>query len=161
MGTLTHVICETLKRSAGVDSLHVPYRGGAEALSDFLAGVTQIHSEPNVMPHFKTGKVKLLAIADRERHSDYPNVPLISELYPEIDVVGWFGLFAPVGTPPAIVARVNAEMNAIAKMPEIKAQFHALALRATSGPPEALAALLKTDYERYGRLIKEINLRLE
>lgn len=161
LGTLTHVICETLKRSAGVDSLHVPYRGGAEALSDFLAGVTQIHSEPNVMPHFKTGKVKLLAIADRERHPDYPNVPLISELYPEIDVVGWFGLFAPVGTPPAIVARVNAEMNAIAKMPEIKAQFHALALRATSGPPEALAALLKTDYERYGRLIKEINLRLE
>lgn len=148
-------------RSAGVDNLHVPYRGGAEALNDFLAGVTQIHSEPNVMPHIKAGKVKLLAIADRERHPDYPNVPLISELYPEINVVGWFGLFAPVGTPSAIIMRLNAEMNAIAKLPEIRAQFQGLALRPAVGPPEALAALLKGDYERYGRLIKEINLRLD
>ena len=161
LGPLTHVICESLKRSAGVDNLHVPYRGGAEALNDFLAGVTQIHSEPNVMPHFKTGKVKLLAIADRQRHPDYPDVPLISELYPDITIVGWFGLFAPVGTPSAIITRMNAEMNVIASMPEVRAQFQALALRATVDPPEALAALLKADYQRYGRLIEEINLRLD
>ena len=100
LGTFTHLICETLKSNAGIDNLHVPYRGGADALNDFLAGVTQIHSEPNVMPHVKAGKAKLLAIADRERHPDYPNVPLISEDFPEIGIVGWFGLFAPTGTSP-------------------------------------------------------------
>ena len=65
LGTLTHVICESLSRSAGIDNLHVPYRGGADALNDFLAGIMQIHSEPNVLPHVKAGKAKLLAIADR------------------------------------------------------------------------------------------------
>ncbi len=161
LGTLTHVICESLSRSAGIDNLHVPYRGGADALNDFLAGIMQIHSEPNVLPHVKAGKAKLLAIADRQRHPDYPDVPLISEAYPEINIVGWYGIFAPVGTPQAIINRVNVETTKIAALPEIAAQFRALALRPESGPPEALAALLKADYERYGKLVKELNLRLD
>ncbi len=161
LGTLTHVICESLNRSAGINNLHVPYRGGADALNDFLAGITQIHSEPNVMPHVKAGKARLLAIADRQRHPDYPDVPLISEAYPDINIVGWFGVFVPTGTPPAIIKRLNAEVTKIAALPEIATQFRALALRPESGPPEALAALLKADYERYGKLVKELNLRLD
>ena len=161
LGTLTHVICESLSRSAGIDNLHVPYRGGADALNDFLAGIMQIHSEPNVLPHVKAGKAKLLAIADRQRHPDYPDVPLISEAYPAINIVGWYGIFAPAGTPPAIINRVNAEATKIAALPEIATQFRGLALRPESGPPEALAALLKADYERYGKLVKELNLRLD
>ncbi|MGE0223060.1 MAG: Bug family tripartite tricarboxylate transporter substrate binding protein [Acetobacteraceae bacterium] len=161
LGTLTHVICESLKRSAGIDNLHVPYRGGAEALNDFLAGIMQIHSEPNVLPHVKAGKAKLLAISDRERHPDFPDVPVITEIYPDVAVVGWYGLFAPVGTSPAIIRRMNQEMNKIAALPEIKAQFTGLALRATTSTPEDLSALLKADYERYGKLIRELNLRLD
>lgn len=161
LGTLTHIICVTLDRSAGVKNLHVPYRGGAESLADFLAGVMQIHSEPNALPHVKAGKAKLLAVADRERHPDYPNVPTLTELYPDIAIVGWYALFAPAGTPPAIVRKLNEEMAKIAEQPELKAYFLGLALRAVGGPPDVLAKSLRSDWDYYGKLIKEINLRLE
>jgi tripartite-type tricarboxylate transporter receptor subunit TctC len=160
-GTLTHIICETLKANAGIDNLHVPYRGGADALNDFLAGITQIHSEPNVMPHVKAGKAKLLAIADRERHPDYPNVPVISEIYPEIAIVGWYGLFAPAGTPPVIVKRLNEEIQKIAQLPELRPQFLGLALRPVTGSPEQFAGLLKSDYEYFGKVVKALNLKLD
>ncbi len=161
LGTFTHLICETLKSNGGIDNLHVPYRGGADALNDFLSGVTQIHSEPNVMPHVKSGKAKLLAIADRERHPDYPNVPLISEVYPEIAIVGWYALFAPAGTPPAIIKRLNEEINKIAVLPELKPQFLGLALRPVTGSSEHFAAMIKADTEYYGKMVRALNLKLE
>jgi len=161
LGTFTHLICETLRSTAGIDNLHVPYRGGADALNDFLAGTTQIHSEPNVLPHVKSGKAKLLAIADRERHPDYPNVPLISEIHPDIAIVGWFGLFAPPGTPPQIIARLNEAINKITAEPDVRTQYLGLALRATTGSPEQFAALIKTDWTYYGRLVKALNLKLD
>ena len=161
LGTLTHLICETLKASAGIDNVHVPYRGGADALNDFLAGTTQIHSEPNVLPHVKSGKAKLLAIADRARHPDYPNVPLISETHPDIAIVGWFGLFAPAGTPPAIVKRLNEEVNRISAHPEVKSLFLGLAQRTATGTPEQLGELMKKDWDYYGRLAKKLDLKLE
>lgn len=160
LGTLTHLICETLK-GAGIDNVHVPYRGGADALNDFLAGTTQIHSEPNVMPHVKSGKAKLLAIADRERHPDYPSVPLITDTHPSIAIVGWFAMFAPVGTPPAIVKRLNEEVSKIARDPELRTLFLGLAQRVTSGTPDDLAALMKKDWAYYGGLVKTLNLKLE
>ncbi len=161
LGTLTHLICETLKGTAGIDNLHVPYRGGGDALNDFLSGVTQIHSEPNVMPHVKSGKAKLLAIADRERHPDYPNVPLISEAFPEIGIVGWFGLFAPAGTPAAIVERVNKEVTKIANTPEMRTFYLGIAQRVVTGTPDQLGQLLKKDWDYYGKLVKSLNLKLE
>ena len=160
LGTFTHMICETLK-VAGVDNLHVPYRGGADALNDFLAGITNIHSEPNVMPHVKAGKAKLLAIADRERHPDYPNVPLISEIYPDIRIFGWFGLLAPTGTPPAIVKKLNEEINRITALPEMRTQYLGVALRPGGGTPEQFATILREDWEFYGKLVKALNLKLE
>ncbi len=141
--------------------MHVPYRGGADALNDILAGTTQIHSEPNVMPHVKAGKAKLLAIADRERHPDYPNVPLISEIYPDIAIVGWFGLFAPTGTSPTIIKRLNEEFNKIAALPELRTDFLGLALRPTTGSPEKFVALMKTDWDYYGKMVRALNLKLD
>lgn len=161
LGTLTHLICETLKSSAGIDNLHVPYRGGADALNDFLAGIMQIHSEPNVLPHVKAGKAKLLAIADRQRHPDYPNVPLLSEVYPDIAIVGWFGMFAPMGTPLAIISRLNAELRKIAAEPELRALYQSLALRAVVSTPEQFATLMKADWDYYGKIVRMLNLKLE
>lgn len=160
-GTLTHIMCETLKGAGGIDILHVPYRGGAESLADFLAGVTQVHAEPNVLPHVKSGKAKLLAIADRERHPDYPDVPLITETYPDIAIVGWFGLFAPAGTSPEIIKRLNAETTKIAAQPDLKSTFLGLAMRVAAGSPEQFADLMKKDWAYYGQLIKTLNLKLE
>jgi len=161
LGTLTHLTCESLKSIAGIDNLHVPYRGGADALNDFLAGVTQIHSEPNVMPHVKSGKAKLLAIADRERHPDYPNVPLISEMFPDFAIVGWFGLFAPAGAPPAMVKRINEEVTKVSASPELQKYYLSIAQRVTSGTPEEFSELIKRDWDYYGKLVKKMNLKLE
>ena len=161
LGTLTHLTCESLKSIAGIDNLHVPYRGGADALNDFLAGVTQIHSEPNVMPHVKSGKAKLLAIADRERHPDYPNVPLISEMFPDFAIVGWFGLFAPAGTPQAMVKRINEEVTKVSASPELQKYYLSIAQRVTSGTPEQFSELIKRDWDYYGKLVKKMNLKLE
>jgi tripartite-type tricarboxylate transporter receptor subunit TctC len=161
LGTFTHLICEQLRTVGGIDVLHVPYRGGTDSLNDFLAGVTQIHAEPNIMPYVKAGRARLLAIADRERHPDYPDVPLISEIYPEFALVGWYALFAPAGTPAAIIERLNAEINRIARLPEIKTQFLSLGLRPGTGSPDDFAALHKADWEYYGKMVRAMHLKLE
>ncbi len=162
VGSMGHIFAEMFKRAADVNILHVPYRGGGESLADFLAGVVQLHADPNTFPHVASGKVKLLAIADRERHPDYPNVPLISEKYPAIDLFGWFGVFAPAGTPDAIVNKLAAEMTKIAKEDkEMAGILRKVALRPTAGPPEVLAAQMKADFERYGKIIREAGIKAE
>ena len=161
-GSHGHMTSEIFKLAAGkLDILHVPYRGGGESLADFLAGVVQIHADPNTMPHVAAGKAKLLAVIDRNRHPDYPNVPMLKEILPDIDYVAWFGMFAPAGTPPAIIKKLSDEMNKIARDPEMRTYFLKFALAPNPGTPEELAATLRTDYDRYGKLAKELNLRME
>ena len=161
LGTLTQMICEQLKLSGGIDILHVPYRGGAESLSDFLGGVTQIFSEGNILPHVQAGKARLLAVVDNQRHPDFPDVPMLREIFPEADLLNWFALFAPVGTPAPIIERMATEMGKIAKEPEIQAHMLRLALRATSSTPAELSALLRKDFDRYAKMIKQLDLRLD
>ena len=161
VGSHGHIICETFKLKAGVDILHVPYRGGGKSLADFLAGVVQIHADPNTLPSVAAGKAKLLAVLDRKRLDAYPNVPVLSEIYPEIDFLGWFAMFAPIGTPQAIVTKMSQEMNKIARDPELRPLLLKAALAPNPGTPEELAALLQKDYERYGKLVRELNIRTE
>ena len=161
LGTLTQMVGETLNKVAGIDMLHVPYRGGAESMADFLAGNVQAFSEGNVMPHVKAGKAKLLAVVDSERHPDFPDVPTMKEVYPEYDILNWFGMFAPAGTPDAIVTKMNEEMNKVAQMPAIKEQLVKLALKPRVSTPKDLANVLKKDYDRYGQLVRELKITLQ
>ena len=161
IGSYGHLMCEAFKLQAGVDILHVPYRGGGESLTDFLAGVFHIHADPNTMPHIASGKAKLLAVLDRARRPDLPNVPLLKEIYPELDFLVWFGMFAPPGTPEPIVRRMSEEMSKAAREPEMRERLFPLALTPNPGTPEELAALLRKDYERYGQLVRQLNLRAE
>jgi len=161
VGSYGHLLCEAFKLQAGVDILHVPYRGGAESLADFLAGVVHIHADPNTMPHISAGKAKLLAVLDRERRADYPNVPLLKEIYPDLDFQVWFALFAPPGAPEAIVRKMSQEMNKIARDPALREHLFGLALTPQPGTPEELGALLRKDFERYGKLVRQLNLRVE
>lgn len=161
IGSQGHMICEALKLTAGLDILHVPYRGGSESLADFLSGVHQIHVDANTFPHIAAGKGKLLAVLDRQRHPTYPNVPLLSEFYPELDYLGWFGLYAAAGTPDAIVRKMAAEMNKVARQDDLREFFLKLALTPNPGTPEALAELTRKDFDRYGVLVKKLNLRME
>ena len=161
VGAHGHLMCEAFKFAAGVDILHVPYRGGGESLTDFLAGVVQVHADPNTMPHVSAGKAKLLAVLDRTRRPDFPDVPLLKEIYPELDFLAWFAMFAPPGTPPAIVRKMSEEMNKVARDPELKPLLLKAALTPNPGTPEELDTLLRKDFERYGALVRKLNLRTE
>lgn len=161
VGSMGHILCEVLKLSAGVDILHVPYRGGGESLADFLAGVTQLHADPNTFPHVTAGKAKLLAVVDEKRHPTYPDVPVLKELFPAIDMLAWFGIFAPAGTPADIVRKFNEELNKVALDPDLAPYLLKLALRPNPGTPEQLAKVVRSDFDRYGKLIREQNLRAE
>lgn len=161
VGSMAHIMTEMVKKEAGVNILHVPYRGGGESLADFLAGVVQIHADPNTFPHVPNGKAKLLAVVDRARHPDYPDVPLLREVFPAIDFLGWFGVFAPPGTPDPIIAKMAGEMTKIAKDPEMATLLRKVALAPTAGTPGELAQQLKADFERYGRIIRELDIKAE
>ena len=161
LGTLTQMVCESVKSAGGLDMLHVPYRGGAEALTDFLAGHVQVFCEGNVLPHVKAGKARLLAVADNERHPDFPDVRMLKEIWPEADAVSWGGLFAPAGTPDAIIRRLSAEMQKIAKDPALREQMMRVAVRPAASSPEELTAELRKDYDRYSRMVRELNIRMD
>lgn len=161
VGSMAHIMSEVIKKEAGVNILHVPYRGGGESLADFLAGVFHIHADPNTFPHIASGKARLLAVIDRQRHPDYPNVPVLKEIYPSMDYLGWFGIYAPVGTPDAIVRKFAAEMAKIAKEPEMATILRKVALAPTAGTPEELDAQLKKDHARFGKIIQELGIRAE
>ena len=161
IGSMSHIILEVLNREFGIKILHVPYRGAGESIQDFLAGVIQIHSDPNTLPHVAGGKAKLLAVIDKQRHPDYPNVPVFKEIYPSIDFLAWFGLFAPQGTPDAIIAKLNAGIAKVALEPDVVAILRKVALTPGSSTPEALAATLEKDYVRFGQIIKDLNIKAE
>jgi tripartite-type tricarboxylate transporter receptor subunit TctC len=162
VGSYGHLMCEAFKLTAGVDILHVPYRGGGESLADFLAGVHQVHADPNTLPHISAGKAKLLAVSDRQRHPLFPDVPLLKEVYPDLDYVVWFAMFAPVGTPDAIVQKMNAAVNKIiAEDKQLKDQLLKTALAPVGGTAAELGELMKADFARYGALTKKLNLKTE
>ena len=161
VGSYGHIFSETFKLAAGLEILHVPYRGGGEALADFLAGVVHIHADPNTFPHVTAGKVNLLAILDRERLAEFPNVPVIKEIYPEIDFLLWFGIYAPKGTPQAIVDKFAAEMNKLARQPEIRTILRKAALSPNPGTPAELAEITRKDHARFGEMIRRLNIKGE
>ena len=161
VGTYGHLMCETFKKEAGVDILHVPYRGTGEALADFLAGVVQIHADPITLPHVASGKARLLAVLGRQRRPDYPDVPMLKEFYPAIDFVVWFGIFAPPGTPPEIIAKFAGEMAKLNSDKDLRDLMFALALTPNVRTPEETAALLASEHASYGKLIKQFEIRAE
>ncbi len=161
VGSMGHIMSEMFKAEAGVDILHVPYRGGGESLADFLAGVVQIHADANTMPHVSAGKVKLFAVQERARLAEFPNVPLMKEIYPAMDFLSWFGVYAPVGTPDGIIKKMAEELNRIAAEPDLRPLLLKSALAPYPGKPEELGALTKNDYDRFGALIKKLNIKAE
>ena len=161
VGSYGHIMAEVFKLQSKLDILHVPYRGGGESLADFLAGVVQIHADPNTMPHVAAGKVKLLAVLDRQRLADYPNVPMLKEIYPEMDFLSWFAMYAPTGTPDPIVRKLVAEMKKIGAEPDMKPLLAKSALAPSVSTPEELAELTKVDHERFGKIIRQLNIKAE
>ena len=154
---------ELLKQQAGIDLVHGPYRGGGPAAIGVMAGdVAAMFGGGSVAPLVQAGKLKGLAVSGQRRSQLLPELPAIAEVYPGYDVTIWQGLFAPVGTPPVIVARLREEANAILAQPDIVAKLAA----AGSGDPYVttlaeLAARIRSDHARYGKLIKDIGLAVD
>jgi len=161
IGAMPHLAVEALKELAGIDLVHVPYRGGAEAVQDFLAGNVHSVHESNAMPLVKSGKAKMLAVIDSERHPDFPEVPTLAEAVPGYDVVNWFGLAGPAGLAPEIVARLSTELNAVAAMADVRERMLPLGLRPTPDTPAAMAANVRKEFDRYGAMVQRLNIKME
>jgi tripartite-type tricarboxylate transporter receptor subunit TctC len=162
-GTSTHLRLEALKLKAGIDILHVPYRGGADSLNDLLPGNVQMMNEPVTLPHVKAGKLILLNINGRERSPDFPDVPTLTELgVTGADVPIWFSIFAPAGVPKDIIRTLNGKMVELAKTEEMKATLWAAANAIVPlQTPEEMAKHLESDSASNAEVIKAANVKIE
>jgi tripartite-type tricarboxylate transporter receptor subunit TctC len=154
---------EMLKQRAGIDLLHVPYRGGAPAGLATVAGETSVVlAGASNAPLLKSGQLRGLATTGKKRSPLFPDLPTIGEFYPGYEVTIWLGLFAPAGTPEPIVTTLRMEVQKALGQPELAGKLNVTgALQPLLESPEGFAALIRQDYEKYGKLAKEIGIRIE
>ena len=156
-GTSNHLAGELLGMAAGIKMLHVPYKGSAPALNDLLGG--QVNAmfdlQLTAMPQIKSGKVRALAMTGAKRSALLPELPTVREAgVPGYEVTAWFGFFGPAGVPKPIVDRLNAELNAIMKLPDIRAKFAELGVETESGSAEEFAGFVRGEAGKWAAVIK-------
>jgi tripartite-type tricarboxylate transporter receptor subunit TctC len=162
LGSSAHMRIETLKVKAGIDIVHVPYRGSADALNDLLPGNVQMMNEINVLPHVKAGKLILLNINYPTRSPDFPDVPTLTEAgLPDADVPIWYSIQAPVATPKDIIEKFNAKVVELAKTDEMKQKMREISVNVPPQTPAEMAAFLKADLAANAAVIKAANVKLE
>lgn len=162
-GSGQHVAGEWFARLAGISLTHVPYKGGGQAIIDLVGGQVQIGSLGNtpVMPHYRSGKLRILAQTTAARAASLPEVPTYQEAgYKGMVLDQWLGLMVPAGTPADIVRRLNGAVDRALALPALRERLAPQGLEAVGGSPEQFSRLYREDYEKYGRLIKELNIRL-
>jgi tripartite-type tricarboxylate transporter receptor subunit TctC len=162
-GSHHHLAMELLKQRAGIDITHVPYKGGGPASIAVIAGENHaMFGGTSVVTHIKSGKLKGIAVSGSKGWPTMPDLPGIDEFYPGYRASLWHGMFLPRGTPPAVIARLRTEMNAVLALPEVRDK---LVSGGAGEPyittPEEFTALLRADYERYGDLIKSIGFKAD
>jgi tripartite-type tricarboxylate transporter receptor subunit TctC len=163
-GTPPHINAEVFKAVAGVDLLHVAYKGGGPALTDLIAGRVHVmlDTAASAMPHVRGGKLRALALSAPKRSAEYPDLPTFAEAgLPQYDTNAWYSMHAPAGTPSDIVRRLNRELVAILKDPEILARFKQLSTDPVGNSPEEFGAFVKVELEKYARIIKAAGIKLD
>ncbi len=159
-----HIYGEALKRGAGIDLTHIPYKGEAASITDLIGGqiVSSFNSIGTAMPHLKSGRVRALALVGAVRSKVLPEVPTFAEAgVPKLDTSGWFGMFAPAGTPRAIVDRIAADVAQVLAMPEIADNLRGQGLEPTGLGPEAFARFIREDLLRWKTLTQELGIRAD
>jgi tripartite-type tricarboxylate transporter receptor subunit TctC len=159
-----HLCGEMLKVMARIDMLHVPYKGGAPATIDLLGGHVQAYFSgiPAQLPHVRAGRVKALAVTTLKRSPSMPDLPTFDESgVPGYDANSWMGVFAPARTPKAILARLHAQIDTIMKSPEMRESMFAQGVEPVALGPEAFAASIRADVDKYSKLIKEAGIKLD
>ena len=163
-GSLPHLATELFKQIAGIDMLHVPYRGDGQALADVLAGRVPVMMSGYVVafPHIKAGKLRALAVTSRQRAAILPEVPTIVEAgYPAYALDTWTGFFVPAGTPAELVDKLNHEIAGALATPAVQAHFAATGAEATVTSPAEFAAFVRQEWENYGKLVRKLHLTVE
>jgi tripartite-type tricarboxylate transporter receptor subunit TctC len=152
-----------LKQRAGIELMHVPYKGGAPATTATLAGETQVmFSGTSVSPQVKAGKLRAIASSGARRSEAFPDVPAIGEFYPGYDATIWLGMFAPAGTPQPIVDRLRDEVGKALASPEVRQKLNtAGGLQPLVLKPPEFAALIESDAAKYGKLVRELGITLD
>ena len=163
-GSLSHVGTALLEQTTGIDMVHVPYKGSGAAIQDVLGGQVQVFmtTPPSVMQHVQAGKLKAFAVTGKTRHPGLPNVPTTAEAgLSGFELEAWVGLFAPAGTPPAVVQTLTEKVKAALATPESKAVADRTGIEIRYLGPEALAALVQRDTEYWGKVIKAKNIQAD
>ncbi len=162
-GSTSHIGGELLKLRTGIDMLHVPYRGGAPALTDLLGGQVQVYFSPlpESIETIRAGKVRALAVTTATRSAALPDVPTVGESVPGFEASTWQGIGAPKNTSAEIVARLNKEINAALADPTIKARLADLGSMPTPMSPAAFEKLIVAETEKWGKVIREANIPLQ
>ena len=163
-GTPGHLGMELLKIMAGFDMTHVPFQGGSPALLALAGGQVQVVADnvSSALPQVKTGKVKAIATTSEKRSAALPELSTIAEQgVAGFDSGSWFALLAPAGTPPAIVAKLNAEVVKALRNPEVQATLTAQGAEPEPGTPQALTQLIQSDIEKWGGVVRKIGLKME
>jgi len=163
-GTATHLGLELFKIATGINVVHVPYKGGAPALTDLIAGQIQLLfiSIPSVMPHVKAGKLKAIAVSSAKRSLSAPDVPTVAESgYPGFEYVNWNALFAPAATPQAIVRKLNTEVVSILTEPKIVQQLLSQGAEPSTNTPAELATYMRADHARWTKVIRSARIKAE
>ena len=162
-GSQHHLSMELLKQRAGIDLLHVPFKGGSPATLATVAGDTAaMFAGTSNAAQIKAGKLRALAVTGARRSPEYPDLPTIGEFYPGYEVTIWLALFAPAGTPEPVLAKLRAAIATALAAPEVREKLSvAGGLEPFVTTPEEFAALIRRDYDKYGKIVKTIGVRVD
>ena len=164
-GSTPHLAGEIFKTMTGVNLVHVPYKGTGQSLQDLLGGQVQVGFDTTAaeITYVKAGRLRPLAVTTSKRIGSLPDVPTVAESgVPGYEVTTWYGLFAPAGTPPAVVRRIFAETARIVRLPDVKERLDSMGTEeTTNASPEEFAALVRTDIAKYAKVVKAAGLRID
>src|SRR5512134_629756 len=162
-GTTSHLTAEMFNQAVGIKSTVVNYRGGGPAVIALISGEVDylFATAPSIMPHVRSGKARALAVTTPKRSSALPETPTMNSIYPGFEADNWYAMFFPKGTPKPIIARLNAEIRKAVETPEVKAFFPREALDPVASGPEELSALLRREVEKYAKVIRAANIRMD
>lgn len=164
VGGPQHLAMELFKLETGIDIVHVPYKGASGAVADLVGGQVQamISALQTVAPHVRSGRLRMLGVMSEKRAAAFPDVPTLKEQgLPGLEVETWYGMLAPAGTPPAVVSRVNADVNDLLKEEDIAQLLAKQGLSAAGGTPQAFAERVKRELERWTRVVKAAHIKAD
>jgi len=162
-GSQHHLTMEMLKQRAAINLLHVPYKGGAPAATATVAGETAaMWAGSSNAPQIKAGRLRALAVSGAKRSAQYPDLPTIGEFYPGFENSIWLGLFGPAGIPEATLSKLRGELTRVLESPDVKQKLNAAGgLDPYVASPAEFSALIKRDHEKYGRVVKDVGIKLD